>query len=160
MRDSNLEIVGVPEFRNENLPSTVLQLAKVVDIDISDDDIVHVTRIAKINRQSDRPRSILVKLRSPRKRDILLAAVTKFNKKNPKDKLSSQHLGLGGPGVPVFVAEHLTPENRSLHAAARIKAKGLAYKFIWVRNGRIFVRKDETSQAIAIRCMDSLNRII
>ncbi|KAF9799963.1 hypothetical protein SFRURICE_019623, partial [Spodoptera frugiperda] len=67
MREGNVEIVGVPEFRNENLTNTILQLAKTVDSPINDEDIVHVTRVAKINKQSDKPRSIVVKLRSPRK---------------------------------------------------------------------------------------------
>lgn len=160
MREGNVEIVGVPEFRNENLTNTILQLAKTVDSPINDEDIVHVTRVAKINKQSDKPRSIVVKLRSPRKRDVLIAAVANFNRKNAKEKLSSQHLGLGGPKVPVFVAEHLTPANKSLHAATRKKTKEQGYKFVWVRNGRIFVRKDEVSQAILIRSMDSLNLIV
>lgn len=160
MRESNVEIVGVPEFKNENLTNTVVQLAKTVDSPINDEDILHVTRVAKISKQSDKPRSIVVKLRSPRKRDVLLAAVSNFNRKNAKEKLSSQHLGLGGPKVPVFVAEHLTPANKSLHAATRKKTKEQGYKFVWVRNGRIFVRKDEVSQAILIRSINSLNLII
>ncbi|KOB64520.1 Zinc finger DNA binding protein, partial [Operophtera brumata] len=147
MRESNVEINGLPEHRAENLSKTVLQLAPTVKVDIFDDHILHVTRVAKINKDSSAPRSVIVKLHSPRVRDTLLAAVSNFNKDNIKDKLSSEHMGIRGPRVPVFVSEHLTPSNKFLHAAARNKAKDLAYKFVWVRNGRIYVRKDETSQA-------------
>ncbi|KOB69388.1 Uncharacterized protein OBRU01_16987 [Operophtera brumata] len=137
MRESNVEINGLPEHRSENLSKTVLQLARTVKVDISDDHIPHVTRVAKINKDSSAPRSVIMELHSPGVRDTLLAAVSNFNKDNIKDKLSSEHMCIGGP---VFVSEHLSPSNKFLHAAARKKAKDLAYKFVWVRNGSIYVR--------------------
>ncbi|CAG4988882.1 unnamed protein product [Colias eurytheme] len=155
-RDSNVEINGLPENRSENLINCLTNLAKVVNADIIDGDIMHVTRVAKINKDDSRPRAVVAKLRSPRHRDILLAAVQKYNKCNPEDKLSSHILGIGGIKKPVYVAEHLTPANKILHASARIKAKEARYQFVWVRNGKIYVRKNETSQALQIRCLDSI----
>ena len=66
---------------------------------------------------------------------------------------------MGGPRKSVYVSEHLSPANKSLHAAARLKAKELNYKFTWIRNGRIFVRKDESSEFILIRNTESLKLI-
>lgn len=162
MRENNVEINGVPEHRTENLVITVKQLAEVVKSPVDDGDILHVARVAKLDKNSSRPRSVIVKLRSPRQRDALLAAVSKFNRnKQNLDKLSSQHLGIAGPQTPIFVAEHLTPANKSLHAATRKKAKEMGYKFVWVRNGRIFVRKSEESGGVLfISDKDSLNKII
>lgn len=159
MRESNIEITGVPEHRSENLIDTVIQLSKVVETSLTAEDIVHVTRVAKLDKDSTRPRAVIAKLRSSRQRDTILAAVSKFNKKNAQKKLASVHLGIGGPCSPVFVSEHLTPANKSLHAATRKKAKENAYKFVWVRNGRIYARKDENCQSILIRSPDSLKLI-
>ncbi|CAG5032311.1 unnamed protein product [Parnassius apollo] len=159
MRESNLEINGVPDHKTENFSTILTQIAKTVDCRIGDEDIYHVTRVAKLNKDSDRPRMVIAKLRSPRHRDAMLAAVAKFNKSNPKEKLSTQHLGMAGPSKPVFVSEHLPPAIKSLHAAARIKAKKEDYKFVWVRNGRVFLRRNEYSPAILIRnieCLDSI----
>lgn len=160
MRSSNIEINGIPEHKSENLFKTIEQLGTIVANPVGDSDILHVTRIAKLNRDSDRPRSVIVKLRSQRRRDELLAAVTKFNKTNRNDKLNSEHLGIGGHRVPVFVSEHLTPANKHLHAAARKKAKESGAKFVWVRDGRVFVRKDEQSHAIYIKNEHSLKLIV
>jgi hypothetical protein len=160
MRSSNIEINGVPEHRNENLVETVLQLSKVIDSPLAADDIQQVTRVAKLQKDNTRPRAVIVKLRSPRQRDIVLAAVSKFNKKNSQDKLASGHLGIGGPKVSVFVTEHLTPGYKSLHAATRKKARELSYKYVWIRNGRIYVRKDESSQSVLIKSVDSLKLIV
>ncbi|XP_072934838.1 uncharacterized protein [Epargyreus clarus] len=145
-RSSNIEIQCLPENKQENLINTIQQLGKVIKYPISDAQIHYCSRLAKMNSTSPRPRSILVKFSSPRIRDEFLAATSKFNKNNQNDKLNTSHLGIGGNKKgAVYVVEHLTPENKSLHAAARSKAKELKYKFVWVRDGRIFMRKNEQS---------------
>ncbi|XP_061711699.1 uncharacterized protein LOC133520993 [Cydia pomonella] len=154
--NANIEINGVPENRAENLITTVVQLSTVVKSPITSEDLQNVTRVAKLSEDKDRPRAIIAKFRTPRLRDRILAAVTKFNQENDKDKLSSQHLGIGGTRVPVFVAEHLTPAAKKLHAATRKRCKELNYKYVWIRNGRIYVRKDDKEQALLIRSSDSL----
>lgn len=160
MRECNVELNGVPEHSSESLSNTVMQLARTVDCPITEDDIQNVTRIAKINKDTNRPRAIVVKLRNVRQRDSLLAAAHKFNKnKKTQEKLNSQHLGIGGTSVPVYISEHLTPANKQLHAATRQRAKELSYKFVWVRDGRIYMRKDEYTPAKFIRGMDSLNNL-
>ncbi|KOB73224.1 Zinc finger DNA binding protein [Operophtera brumata] len=130
MRECNIEINGIPENRSENLIDTVVKLTKSVDSPLEVGDIQHVTRIAKLNRDSDKPRAVIVKLRSPIQRDGVLAAVFKHNKENKEEKLNTHHLGIGGTRKPVFVSEHLTPANKSLHAAARKRAKDMSYKLI------------------------------
>ncbi|CAH0404537.1 unnamed protein product [Chilo suppressalis] len=50
---------------------------------------------------------------------------------NIEIQLNTAHLGYGGDKKSaVFVTEHLTPETKSLHAAARLKIKQLDYKFV------------------------------
>lgn len=157
MRECNVEINGVPEHRTENLNITVEQIAKYVGCDVNKDDIVHVIRTSKLNKDNkDRPRTIVARLRTRSTRDGLLAAVFNYNKRSPKDKLSTHHLGISGDRQPVFVSEHLSPNNKSLHAATRIKAREVGYKFVWVRDGRIYTRKHESASALQIRNMDSL----
>ncbi|KAL4708465.1 hypothetical protein ACJJTC_001181 [Scirpophaga incertulas] len=158
-RENNVEIHGIPEHRTENLTNCINHLAKTVGAAIIEEDIMQVARVSKLDKDSKRPRIIIAKLRNSRQRDVLLAAVHNFNKKNPEKKLASHHLGLAGENTPVYVSEHLTPTNKYIHAAARKKAKDMKYKFVWVRNGRVFVRKNESSPAILIRNLDSVNLI-
>ncbi|CAG9134605.1 unnamed protein product [Plutella xylostella] len=132
MRESNIEINGIPEKNSENLSSIVNKIAKSVDCQLKDDDVLHVTRVAKLNKENPRPRTVVAKLRSTRHRDALIAAVSSYNRKNPGNKLSTNHIGYDGASSPVYVAEHLTPTYKALHAEARKKAKELSYKFIWV----------------------------
>lgn len=158
-RDSNIEIQCVPEHKTENLLTVVKQLGKVVGNELNDNEIESFHRVAKLNEETNRPRSIVVKLVSPRIRDNLLAAVRNFNKKNESEKLNSSHIGIGGEKQPIFVTENLTLANKKLHAATRIAAKEKKYNYVWVRNGRIFVRKDVTTKPVLVKnlaCIESL----
>lgn len=159
-RTNNLEIQCVPEHKSENLYSTVQQLANTIKCPLAESDLQYCTRIAKFNTNSPRPRSILVKFSSRRLRNNFLAGIIKFNRNNQSNKLNTSHLGFGDKKIsPVFVSEHLTPETKSLHAAARHKAKELNYKFTWVRDGKVFLRKSETSNFILVKDTEVLKSL-
>ncbi|XP_037292798.1 uncharacterized protein LOC119188860 [Manduca sexta] len=157
-RAANVEIQCIPEFNRENLITTVKQIASTIKYNLCENDIHLCTRISKINKENKRPRSVVVKFSCPRVRDGFLAAAVIFNKKatTNEDKLNTSHLGIGGERRPVYIGEHLSPAMKSLHAAARARAKELHYRFVWVKSGKIFLRKTETSEYILINSATSL----
>lgn len=159
-RSNNLEIQCLPENKQENLFTVVKQLGSVVGCEIKDSDIMNCTRTAKLQTSNDRPRSVVVQLVSPKIRDLLLASVIKYNKRTPETKLSTADLGLAGSKSPVYVVEHLSPAHKALHAATRLRAKEKGYKFVWIRNGRIFVRKNIDSDHILIKNLEAINKIV
>ncbi|XP_052757632.1 uncharacterized protein LOC113514777 [Galleria mellonella] len=160
-RASNLEIQNIPEYKSENLFTVVKQIANITNCKVNDSDILLCTRVAKLNSKSPRPRSVILKFASPRLRDNFLAASINFNKKakNVNDKLNTSHIGISGDRKPIFVVEHLSPTQKAIHAAARSKAKELNYRFVWVKGGRVFMRKTETSEYIVIKNIDDLSQL-
>lgn len=158
-RQNNVELQCVPEDKNENLMNIIHRLGKTIGCRLNDNDVLNCTRTAKVNRSSTRPRAIVVQLASPRLRDQVLASTIGFNKTNPQNKLNSSHLGLPGNITPVFVTEHLSPANKVLHAAARRAAKDKGYKYVWIRSGKIFLRKSDDAEFILVKNMDMLNSI-
>lgn len=159
-RTCNVEIQCVPEHKNENVYNILHNLANTIKCPLSDSDINHCTRIAKINKKNPRPGSILVKFSNRRLRDTFLAGVIKFNRNNPNDKLNTGHLGYASEKKsPVFVSEHLPLGTKRLHAEARRKAKELDYRFCWVRDGKVFLRKTENSNYILIKDQQVLNKL-
>ncbi|CAG4994327.1 unnamed protein product [Parnassius apollo] len=135
-RMSNLEIQCVPEHRAENIPNIITQIGKITGTKISDADIHKCTRIAKINPENARPRSIIVKFACPWVRDTFLAGVINFNKRNTNEKLNT--------------------ELKKIHALARATAKKLKYKFVWIKNGRVFLRKTDNTEHIVVRNIEQL----
>ncbi|XP_045451645.1 uncharacterized protein LOC123660633 [Melitaea cinxia] len=159
-RDCNVELQCVPENKNdENILTIVQQMASIVACDLSDQNILSCHRVPKVDSSSQRTRSIVVRLASPKIRDDLLASVKRFNKKNPQNKLNTSHLGFAGQNSPVYVVEHLSLKNKRLHAATRLAAKEKKYEFVWIRNGRVFVRKNNESAAQWIKNIDVLKNL-
>lgn len=158
-RENNIEVHCIPEHSNENLVNSILQLTKVVGCPIEEREILACSRVSRINTKSTRPRSTIVKLASPRVRDSVLAAYYKYNKLNPSHKLSSSDLGIGGDKQPIYLMEHLSPNNRELHAQARIFKKDNQYKYVWVRNGRVMLRKDDSSTAVWVKNAEILKKL-
>lgn len=161
-RDNNIEIQCMPEFANENLVTSIKQLASVVSCPLEDKEIMTCSRVAKANPSSSRPRSVVVKLYSPRKRDELLAACLKYNKSKTSEdlKLNSAALGISGAKQRIYVAEHLSPKNRELQAKARQVKRDKKYSFLWVRNGRVLLRKDDKSPAIWVKNLEVLDSLV
>ncbi|XP_026331982.1 uncharacterized protein LOC113239276 [Hyposmocoma kahamanoa] len=158
-RECNIEIQSVPEFKNENLLNLIQQLLKTVSCNVPDNEILSFHRVAKQNSKSDRPRNIIVKFSSTRTRDSVLAATKVFNEHNKQDKLNTSHLGIASSKKPVYVMEHLSPANKLLHAATRSVAKEKHYEFVWVKNGRVFIRKDQKDSAKLVKNMDFLKSL-
>lgn len=102
-RSNNLELQCLPENKQENLYTVVKQLGSVVGCVLSDNDILHCTRVAKLQATNTRPRSVVVQLASPRIRDNLLASTIDYNKekKTNTEKLNSADLGIAGDKKPV-----------------------------------------------------------
>ncbi|XP_063891065.1 uncharacterized protein LOC135116963 [Helicoverpa armigera] len=156
-RQQNLEINGIPESKAENLVKTVQQIGNVISCSIKDDDILSVVRVRKLDPESSNPRAVVVKLRSMLLRDTILTSVMNYNKAHPDKKLNSQHLGYANSIKPVFVSEHLSPLNKKIHAAARKVAKEKGYKYVWVRDGKILIRKDDGQQAKQIKSLEAVS---
>lgn len=59
----------------------------------------------------------------------------------------------------IYIDEHLTRENHMLYMYTR-KLKEHDFKYIWTRNGRIFVRFDSKSNIISINSTNQVNKLI
>lgn len=158
-RDLNLELQGVPEHRGENALHLFKELCISIDTPMSDDDVRACRRVAKMNASSPHPRNILISLASPRLRDNVLSAAHRFNKSNPKNQLNCSHIGMTGDISRIYVKEHLSPETKQLHGAARKFKNDKNYKYVWVRNGQVYLRKADDTAHIHVKNLDILKNL-
>ncbi|KAL4708871.1 hypothetical protein ACJJTC_014393 [Scirpophaga incertulas] len=153
-RMSNLEIVGLPETTNESPIDLVIKIAKFAEVSLQPTHIESAHRVQPMHRGGGRPKPIVVKLQTRMLKDQIIAGLRKSK------GISTRDLGLSGPAQRFFVNEHLTPENKQLLSAAKSRAKEKAYKYIWVRNCNIFLRKNEVSPVVTIGSKRDLQKII
>lgn len=158
-RDCNVEIQCVPEQRNENTYNIFKKICESINVPILDADIRACRRVAKMDTTSKRPRNIIITLNSPRLRDNVLSAAYRYNKRQSSDKFGSKQIGFEGENQRIYFSEHLSPEMKRVHAAARKYAKENNYLYVWVKFGQVYLRKNESSTAVRVKNIDCLKNL-
>lgn len=151
-RQCNLEIAGIPERPHENLNAYLTNIAFYSGVQLSAQDVDHITRIQTRTKIPGRPKLILAKLKSRFLRDSIISGIRK------KKGVTTTNIDVSGETRHIYVNEHLTPLNKLLYKNTRDKAKATQYQHVWVRDGKVFVRKDDSSPALLIRDMTDLKR--
>lgn len=146
-RQSNLELHGLPFTPGENLRTVLSDLAQKLEVKEFDaKDVVAVHRLPA--RQNKTP-TVLIRFASLYMRDIWWAARKKLRPLS-EDRLSP----------PLYLNENLTQANKDLYWKARVRGKDAHYRFVWAKNGKIFVRKEEGSPRIRVQSAADLEQLI
>lgn len=154
-RQCNLEITNLPERRNENLLTLLEAIGKTIGCNISKSDIVSVHRVPQALPDNKRPKNIIAKLTTRTLRDNILSSY----RLNKNKTITSTQLGVSGTTEKVFLNEHLTLKNKQLFRKVRDEAKKHDYKYTWIKNATILVRKSDTSPVFAVRSEKDLDKI-
>ncbi|KAL4720014.1 hypothetical protein ACJJTC_009567 [Scirpophaga incertulas] len=98
------------------------------------------------------PRPITVRFIRRLKRDEFLKAA------RSRHPISSSDLKINGVDRNLYFNERLTQSNRQLFRSTKLRAGELGFRFCWVKNGTILVRKQEGNPSMAIRTNEDLDR--
>lgn len=148
-RLNNVEIKGIPIKKNENLIEIVCQLGDIVGQPVSPSDINFVTRA----RSSADVKPIIVGFlgRYIKGNFVASARATK--------NLTAEKLGFLKVESKIYVNDHLTSENKQLLTKVKKLAAEKNYKYTWVQNCRILIRKNDTSPIILIQSEGDIAKI-
>ena len=64
--------------------------------------------------------------------------------------VKKNHCSLQYRDSPVFINEHLSPNNCRLFTAASQIKLDLNFKFLWTKNGSVYLRKNDVSEIIEV----------
>ncbi|CAH2100410.1 unnamed protein product [Euphydryas editha] len=152
-RRSNLEIYGIPERKSENLLVLLKDIAQRIDFLLNIDcDLDFITRVAPREKNLKKPKPIVVRFLARYKKDEFLS-------KAKKSKMIASDLGFNNSNAQIFFNDHLTGANKSLLQRAKIIAKEHNFKYTWVKNCAIMVRRSDTSPVVHITNPIDLNKI-
>ena len=151
-RNKNIEIANIEEKRGEDIEEIVLKLAEKLDVELAAHEIEGAHRLP--TRNADKVSPIIVQFASRKKRDQFL---------DKKKTVISSNLLTGGTSVvgqrKIYINENLAPFYKELFWNTKQRAKDAAFKFVWIKRGRIFVKKNETEPVIHIRAFADLTKI-
>lgn len=148
-RSTCIEIRNIPSSQNEvkeNIISIVTKISDVINEPLEGNDIKDTFRISTKNNPSKK--TIIVEFTSNLKKEKFI----KMYKKHIKNKgLSSLNLGINGPDSPIYISENLSAKQKRLFYVSRDFAKSNGYRYCWVNNGKIFLRKQDGAAVHLIR---------
>lgn len=157
---NELEIVGIPERNHENLMHLILVSSKKLGVDLQESDVDQVKRVGSKQNNTvnsgGETRPVVVKLVRKHKRDELLSAASKRRGLTSSDLVS-------GTSSALYFNERLSKANRRLFGEARKRAKLNNFRFCWIRNGNILVRKAQSSNnkkypVLTIRSFEDIDK--
>lgn len=61
---------------------------------------------------------------------------------------------------PIYINEHLCPENKVFLGKAISAKREKNWKFAWVSDGKILMRKSEKAKVLHITCEDDLVKVV
>lgn len=64
-----------------------------------------------------------------------------------------------GISEQLFINEHLTMDNKLLFKETRETIKAKHYKYAWVKDGNIYIRKDDSSRVLQVKSRDTLSKL-
>lgn len=151
---NELEIAGINELKNENPLHIVRVLAHKIGVPLEENDLDFVTRAGPRrqlpNSAESAPRSLAVRFVRRYKRDEFMKAA------KIRRTLTSADIEISGTARNIYVNERLTQGNRQLFRASKLASKEHGYKFCWIKNGSILIRKQEGNPSIHIRNTEDL----
>ncbi|KAG7311180.1 hypothetical protein JYU34_002181 [Plutella xylostella] len=157
---NDVEISGITETKEENVGHIVQVLANKLGLSINECDIVSATRVGVfrpgglVENVSGKGSNVAAE---PRPRPIAV----RFARRSVKDGIinaarvrrgaTTADCDLPGPSRRFYVNERLTRTNRWLFNKAREEGKRHGWRFIWTKEGKVLVRKEQGKASHRIR---------
>ncbi|CAN7975941.1 unnamed protein product [Ixodes persulcatus] len=129
-RRKNIEIHGVKEYENENLVTVVTDLTTKLQLPPPTSQSIETAH--RLRAREGRTAPIFVR----------------FTERSTRDMWIKKRVSLKGEGI--YVNENLTRTLKNLFWNTKKTAREKNYKFVWVRNGKIFVKEKDGSPVIRI----------
>ncbi|XP_046963349.1 uncharacterized protein LOC124532483 [Vanessa cardui] len=154
---NDIQITGLPERSGENAVHLTLAVTKKLGLALDSCDIVSAERAGPhrallSSEERQRPRPVIVRLARRSLRDDIIKAA--------RVRRGTDTSGVtDGDPSRVYINEHLTRFNRLLFYKAREEGKRHGWRFIWTREGRIYMRRETDTAVQRIRTECDISKI-
>lgn len=140
-----LEITGIPVVPNDNPTLLVKEMSEIMGVNLDVNDISIAHRLPPTKKVKDR---LIVKFTRRQKRDEIYSKRKNLKTKRTKDLPSvvrEPESTVVSHKAQIHVNESLTPYRKRLLGRILQFKRDHNYKFIWTINGKILLKKTESS---------------
>ncbi|XP_054715292.1 major antigen-like [Uloborus diversus] len=149
-KENNIEINNSPEEKGENLNDIIGKMATELHLE-EKGEIINMHRVPTQSKNKIKP--IIVRFKDILTRNTWLRA-TKDNK-----NLTTTMINNKFEEQKIFINEHVTGKVKELHFIARKFKSENDYKFVWMKGGKVFLRKSENDRVIQVRRKEDLDKL-
>lgn len=143
-RSCNIEIGNFPEQKGEEVKKIVMKIGKTIGMNIREGEVQIAHRVNSKNR-SVRP--IVAMLGSRLIRNQWLSKYKEY-RQNHQGVLKACEIGKEFKDSAVYLQEHITVQKKLLLKEIKTAAKNNNYKFVWVKDANILMKKNEKESKI------------
>ena len=133
-----LAVTGLPDFPNTDTMEVISSIATAINVPFANADVAAATCI---DSKKSKSKTLIVRFTSAIIRDSWL------NKKRTKKDLKAIEVFPNWPETMIYINERSSAEERRIFMEAKQFAKIHNFKYVWMRRGITYVRKDSTSKA-------------
>lgn len=146
-RRCNMEVQGLAYTPREDLVKVMEDLSQKISLpSLRSSDIVAIHRLPT---KRDTAPPVLIKFASVEIKEAWMAARGRL-----------QRLSLTDNEPKLYFNDNLTPANKELFWMTRTKGKENGYKYIWLKNAKIYARKNEGFPALRVNSVRDLEKLI
>lgn len=147
-RNRNVEIHGIKEQPNEDCLLLIEKIAEEMNIEVTKNDVDIAHRLKKRNSKTS---ILLAQFKTRQARDLFLKKrnLVILNRNIPGTEIGSK----------IYINENMTTYNKNLMQLTKVKAREQNYKYIWFRNGKILVKKNDNERTIIVTHKEDLRKI-
>jgi len=138
----------VPEEPNENCKEVVELIASKLGVKMA---VVNAFRTH--TKSSNRPRKMIAILHSMENKQNVMESAK-------KRKLNTKMVNGNWENRSIFINNELSSYNRELFYKTRMFAKANEFRFVWFKDLKVFIKKNENSKAYIIRDDHDLSKLL
>lgn len=136
--DNFIEIMGVPEIKDENYVDTAKLIIGKLGLEKTVNKAFRVP-----SKIMNKPRKLVAELNT---RQCSSDVIIKSRKTKPTGNMFHEKWGTEA----IYVNSYLTIFNRNLLFKTKAFAREAGYKFVWFKDAKVFIKKNEEHKAILI----------
>lgn len=140
-----IEITGADERPGEQPADAAIRVASTLGLKMIQADIQRAVRT--YDPRPGAQKKLSIQVQDPTKRHAMLALRAKAKVHNVDNKNK------------IFIGEKMTPYFKELMWKAKVKAKSYNFSYVWFKNGKILIKKNEEATVFNIKHEDDLFKL-
>lgn len=175
--NDKLQLAQIPYTEGENLYDIVVNIGTKMNIPVNKDDVIDAFRPRQNTKDGGPHNSVEEPQGSSASSDPVQSSshgkkvqnvVVKFRSQTMRDNILNSYrnkykkLGLyldNDKKQKIFINEYLSSNTSRLLYKTKLFSKANNYKYVWTRNGNIYLRKGDGTKIISVDCLTDFSSI-